>query len=340
MAGLFPVDITGGDLGALTTEEKAQLLEEVRMSRGILHTQQHRVPYIPTFNGESKSIDYMYWKALVQNLTLTHKDQAILQAIRKSLTGQPAQIVGNIGIACSLADVFSALDIAYDSVKDSATAWHEFYAAKQLQKETIIEWHTRLHKLWSQIPEPGSPDLHIKKKVWTGLYSESTKESSRHMYDNDDVSEAKFIKYLRQLIDSKTPATKSCNSLQPNDNPVDQLKSQVAALTSQLDRMRTTEHQSDKQPQKQTAIQQNNPPRWRQNSSPRWQQNNSPRWQQPQYDRPRHPHSYGYDYHPQPQYPSQFQPQYPQQFNQQYPAQYQQRPRYQGSSPRGHHSLN
>ena len=223
------VDITG-DVQEMSYDDKLRLLEEVRLSRELLKTQQNqaRIPHIPSFNGEPKGYDYKYWKGSIEILMPTYSETSILQAIRKSLTGQPAQIVGNMGIDCTLNQVLTALDTAYDPVFDTASAWQDFYSAKQLPKESIVEWHTRLTRLWEMIPDHGDPKQHIKTKLWSGLYSKNIKESSRHKYDDDSVSEREFVTYLRRLVDTKN--TRSCATVRENTE-VEDLRAQVVSLT-------------------------------------------------------------------------------------------------------------
>ena len=83
----------------------------------------------------------------------------------------------NMGIDCTLNQALAVLDTAYDPVFDTASEWQDFYSAKQLPKESIVEWHTRLTRLWKIIPEQCDSKQQIKTKLWSGLYSENIKES-------------------------------------------------------------------------------------------------------------------------------------------------------------------
>ena len=291
------VDITG-DVQDMSHDDKLRLLEEVRLSRELLKTQpnQARIPHIPSFNGEPKGYDYKYWKGSIEILRPTYSETSILQAIRKSLTGQPAQIVGNMGIDCSLNQVLAALDTAYDPVFDTASAWQDFYSAKQLPKESIVEWHTRLTRLWKMIPDHGDPKQHIKTKLWSGLYSENIKESSRHKYDDDIVSEREFVTYLRRLVDNRNQ--RSCATVVENTE-VDELRTQVASLTEQMRLMNNPKankqakgqhhEKHQQQQQSQVSVQQQNPQPFTHNSNSKYHQgyrqqfpNND--YQQPSYN--------------------------------------------------------
>ena len=165
-----------------------------------------------------------------------------MQAIRKSVFGQPAQIVGTLPVDCTRQTIINALDIAYDLILDAPTALQRFYNAKQSSRESVVEWHTRLIGIWSQIPGHGMAELHIKKRLWDGLHLDQLRESSRHQYDNDNVSEVDFVKYLRRLSEGKQTTHKATiNALQSTDqNENSELRLQIAALNARLDKMSTT----------------------------------------------------------------------------------------------------
>jgi len=246
-----PVDVSGGNLSDLSNEDQARLLEEVRISRQIITQQQQpplRTPNIPSFNGDgAKGIDYSYWKALVLSLQPNYSDVSLIQAIRKSAYGQPAQIIGTLPISCTLNDIFHALDTAYELVLDEPTAWQKFYNARQQVKEPIVDWHTRLTSMWSQIPNHGPALLNIKKRLWDGLSSDQMKESSRHQYDNDTVDEAAFVRYLRHLAESRASSSKvshSSNMLQ-HSQEVDELKKQVASLITAVESLKSHDSSPD-----------------------------------------------------------------------------------------------
>ena len=251
-----PVDLTGRDFDVLTQDERAKILEEVKINRAILAQQQHqsspRTPHIPTFNGDSsKGFDYQYWKGLIKSLRTSYTDASVIQAIRKSVTSQPAQIVGTLPVDCTLDTIFSALDTAYDLIHDAPTAWQRFYNAKQAPKESLVEWYTRLTGIWSQIPDHGAAELHIKMRLWDGLHLEQLKESSRHHYDNDKITEIEFVKYLRRLTEGKSlPVKPSVNSVQAEGVfDMSSMQVQIAALSSRIDSMNAP------------PTKQNNPPR-------------------------------------------------------------------------------
>ena len=93
-----PVDLSAGDIGKLSPIEQARLIEELRLSRQLLGRQsesQIRSPHLPPFSGDTtKGFDYIYWKDLITSLSLSYSDVSLIQAIRKAVSGQPAQIIG------------------------------------------------------------------------------------------------------------------------------------------------------------------------------------------------------------------------------------------------------
>ena len=183
----------------------------------------------PSFSGSTsnKGFEYNYWRDIVIGLRRSYTDINIIQGIRKAVSGQPAHIIGRLDIDCSLDNILEALNTVYGDVHDESEALQRFYSAEQSNKESIVDWHTRLSSIWSKIPKPGQPNLKIKKRLWVGLKSSALKESSRHIYDDDTISEVKLVKYLRQLEESKS-------SLSVNTLQVEELQAQVAALQCQV----------------------------------------------------------------------------------------------------------
>ena len=243
------VDLANRNITDMSNDEQKLVLEELKISRALLEYQQQqpqqlpRIPHIPTFTGDaSKGFDYQYWKGLIRSVEVNYTDASIIQAIRKSVSGQPAQIVGTLPIDCTLQTIINALDTAYDLILDAPTAWQRFYNAKQSSKESVVEWHTRLTAIWSQIPGHGMAELHIKKRLWDGLHSDQVRESTRHHYDNDDVTEVEFVKYLRRLVEGRQTGGKATlNAIQPADQQdASELRMQIAVLSSRLDALSTT----------------------------------------------------------------------------------------------------
>lgn len=225
-----PIDPAALDFANLTEEEIIRIREQLEVNRALLNNN-NRMPHVPSFNGEQKGYDFAYWRDLVFGLVPTYSEASIIQAIRKSITGQPAQIIGTLGVNCRLTDILGALDTAYGHVHDTAAAWQQFYNAKQKPNETVVEWHTRISNIWSQIPNHGDVELHIKKRLWDGLYSAHMKESARHKYDDDTVTPDAFMRYLRNLEPSKN--TKGCNAAQPE--ALDKVITQLNNLSTKVD---------------------------------------------------------------------------------------------------------
>ena len=146
------------------------------------------------------------------------------------------------------------------------------------------------------IPDHGDSKQHIKIKLWSGLYSENIKESSRHNYDDDSVSEREFVAYLRRRVDTRN--TRSCATVVENTD-VEYLRAQVVSLTEQMRLMnnpkpskQTIAQHHEKhhhQQQSQVSVQQQNPQQFTHNSNPRYhrgysQQFTNSDYQQPSYN--------------------------------------------------------
>ena len=99
---------------------------------------------MPTFTGDaSRGFDYQYWKGLIRSLEVNYTDASIIQAIRKSGSGQLTQIVGTLPVDCTLQTIINALDTAYDLILDAPTAWQRFYNAKQSSQKSVAHQTNR-----------------------------------------------------------------------------------------------------------------------------------------------------------------------------------------------------
>ena len=208
-------------------------------------TPRYRAPYLPSFSGDSKSGEYRNWKRAVLSAMDNFDEYTVIQAIRKSISSQPARIISNLDYDCSVDDIINALNNAYDDIHDDTLSWQVFYNATQNHKEDVIEWHTRLCSLWSNIPNnPINKEEKIKIRLWQGLRSDSLREPSRHKYDMDYVTVASLLKYLRQLENNKSSKSGFACGFVSRDTDSDvnviNLQKKVDELTAQLSKMKQT----------------------------------------------------------------------------------------------------
>ena len=273
----------------ISQEDSQRLLDEVRINRTIIDSQQNRSPYLPQFTGESKGCEFKLWKSAVNSIKTSYTTQSVIQSIRKSVQGNASKVLSNLPYDCTIEDILESLSTVYGEVTDSATSWQLFYSSKQGPKEDLCIWHTRLQSILYNIPDidKASSDIHLKTRLFHGLYSTTLKEQSRHKFDDDSIKEAELLKYLRKL-DTEKVVSKSMSSIS-TDSEFSDLQKQVASLSSELKQLKTREaklkkQKEDKKETKQCVCATENdqkPSSFRQNNFRGTHQNNNYR---PRYD--------------------------------------------------------
>jgi hypothetical protein len=237
-----------------------------------------RIPTLPIFSGEDslKGEDYSTWIHAVKGLVgeNIYTDQAIATAIRKSTSGQAAQVLRNVSYGASVTELLDELEIAYGEITTEATTWQHFYNAKQNKSESILAWYTRLQELLRKASAndgatPGhGKDKILKTQLWTNLTNLKQKEAARHKYDETGTA-VQLFKYLRQYKEEETNILKAATYLQTsNIGEVESLRQQVADLQLQLQQQQqgpfTTQNNDAEQPQQSQQLQHDQRSKFRQ----------------------------------------------------------------------------
>ena len=177
------------DLGTLTADEQIRLREEVRLAREYRLQQQgqHRVPILPVFSGDSSGVDFSHFKSAIDSITTSNNDASVLQAIRKSTSGQAAKVLAALDYTTSKDDVIATLEASFGKICDTASCWAEFYAASQHHKESLIEWRTRLFMLHQKTGNTIDSDLQMKTRLYQGLRDSRMKDQALFKYEDSSV---------------------------------------------------------------------------------------------------------------------------------------------------------
>ena len=123
MAEKINLPLNRRELDMLDDDEKDHLIDEFRINRQMLErmpaTPRYRAPYLPSFSGDSKSGEYRNWKRAVLSAMDNFDEYTVIQAIRKSISSQPARIISNLDYDCSVDDIINALNNAYDDIHEA-----------------------------------------------------------------------------------------------------------------------------------------------------------------------------------------------------------------------------
>ena len=151
---------------------------------------------VTTATGENQS----------KSLQSLKHDNTILQAIRKSISGTAAKVIGCLPFSSTIDKIIEGLDVSFGELKNDAANWQMFYNARQQKTESIIDWNIRLMDLWKKVPTATVPDTEadniIKAQLWIGLKTTDVKNASRHFNDNTDKSSSDLLLYIRGLEDT------------------------------------------------------------------------------------------------------------------------------------------
>ena len=196
------------DFKNLTEEQFQKMATEHALFQSMCSTTPTRSTlFLPHFSGDGKGCDYGYWKESVKSLqSLNHDNNAILQAIRKSISGTAAKVIGCLPFSSTIDKIIEGLDVSFGELKNDTANWQMFYNARQMKTESIIDWNVRLRDLWKKAPTATVSDTEtdkiIKAQLWIGLKSIDVKNASRHFNDNNDKSSSDLLLYIRRLEDT------------------------------------------------------------------------------------------------------------------------------------------
>ena len=154
----------------------------------------YNFPKLPIFSGseapQKGETTYEVWAFEVKCLKNVHDlpEHTLLQSIRNSLRGSARDMLIPLGELASVDDILEKLEGFYGIVSSGATLMQTFYSDFQKESESIVAYGTRLEQTLSRAVTYGHIELSAKdsilrSKFWTGLRSQTLKNSTRHLYD-------------------------------------------------------------------------------------------------------------------------------------------------------------
>ena len=191
---------TSTDWTNLTAEELTQLKEEVRISRELRQQTSQRLPYLPIFSGDG-GVKFAHYLSAIESSRAS--DQAITNAIRKSVTGSAAKVIESLDYSTSKDELVDQLKVNFQSVTTRTTAWERFYSATQGRAESLVEWRTRLHQLYRNTGTSTHDDGLLKDKLYQGLYNQKWKDLTAFRFEDQQASEADLFKLLRKTTEAQ-----------------------------------------------------------------------------------------------------------------------------------------
>ena len=107
--------------------------------------------------GRKEEATYDLWKYEVKCLLSegSHDDDAIMEAIRRSLEGEPARVTMRLGPKTTISNLLQKFDSIHGAVDVRERVLAQFYSERQQQDETVSDWSCRLEDLLAKAVELG-----------------------------------------------------------------------------------------------------------------------------------------------------------------------------------------
>lgn len=208
-------------------------------------------PRISMFSGDtSKDVTYDIWKYEVNSLLREHSHSlpVINRAIRKSLRGEAARVVVQLGEVVGIDEIIDRLDALYGSVESQELLLAKFYSSQQKEGESVASWACRVEELLSRASKQDEYDRRmnndmLKAKFWAGLL-QPLKDASRYKFDTVNRY-SEFLKAVRS-IESEVLSPKTDNvevkvkgqvkmAQATSNSEIDELKGMVKQLFVKFD---------------------------------------------------------------------------------------------------------
>ena len=225
------------------------------------------VPKLPTFSGSEEpqkgETTYEVWSLEVKCLQSSSvlPEPILLQSIRNSLKGSARSLLVPLEQNATVADILAKLDGFYANVSSSETLIQSFYSDYQKEAESVVSFASRIEQTLSRAVKSGhidgiAKDAMLRSKFWTGLKSQSLKNSTRHLYHTikDFPSLLHEIRKVDQEENSfkqtkkPTAQQQQCNQVtSDSENNTDVLLKSMKELMSRMEKMEERLDQQTKQ---------------------------------------------------------------------------------------------
>ena len=208
------------------------------------HLQSSYAPKVGCYSGSKDlgkgEINYPQWRHEVMCLVSEgYPVSTVLQSIRRSLRGTAAEVLLNMGIGVQPQEIIGKLDIVFGVVLTNEAILEEFYASRQRDRETAVQWGCRVERLLKQAKDQkairGETEYienMARTKLWSGLRDGKIKEALRHRFDSGE----EFVELLRQTcmveheFQSKLSARVNAQTIDQGNEKLNQILEKLSVL--------------------------------------------------------------------------------------------------------------
>ncbi|XP_062566718.1 uncharacterized protein LOC134229024 [Saccostrea cucullata] len=208
---------------------------------------------IAMFSGGKSDSTYELWRYEVTCLSKEgYSKDTIMNAIRRSLKGEPANVLMRLGPVSTIEEILQKFDSIYGNVLGTEDILAEFYSARQKSDEDCAAWSVRLEELLNQAVKkgkisPANANDMLRTMFYKGLRQE-LKDISGHIFqitpDFDKLRVAiRKIEMDHQpgiTVKPKQVIAKSAQST--TDERFSQIQAQIQQLSTQIQQMAKPQH--------------------------------------------------------------------------------------------------
>ena len=214
---------------------------------------------IAIFSGGKSDSSYELWRYEVMFLSKEgYSKETIMNAIRRSLKGEPANVMMRLGPGNSIDEILQKFDSIYGNVLGTEDILAEFYSARQKVGEDCAAWSVRLEDLLNQAVSkgkvsPSNANDMLRTMFYKGLRPD-LKDISGHIFQTTlDFDTLRIA--IRKLetdhqpdlsVKAKLPLAKAAQDV--TDERFNQIQAQLNQITSQIQQMNQPQPQSYYQP--------------------------------------------------------------------------------------------
>lgn len=209
---------------------------------------------IAVFSGGKSDSSYELWRYEVICLSKEgHSKETIMNAIRRSLKGEPANVMMRLGPVHTIEEILQKFDNIYGNVFGTEDILAEFYSARQKAAEDCATWSVRLEALLNQAITKGkvssaSANDMLRTMFYKGL-RQDLKDISGHIFHTTPDFDTLRVAIRKLETDHrpdssakpKQPLAKAAQTA--TDERFGQIQAQLNQLSSQIQQMNQP-HQS------------------------------------------------------------------------------------------------
>ena len=217
----------------------------------------HHIPKISCFSGDGSKQDTSYdlWRYEVDCLIKEkYSEEAIAQAIRRSLRGDAGKVAMRLGPEAKVDDILDKMESVFGSLERGEKVLEEFYSSTQRKDEDSMAWSCRLEEIFRKAVIKGVMNRYdandkLKSRYWNGLH-QWLKDISGYKYDQlTDFDELrKEVRLMEQEHSGKKTQSNmavSTGGATGQSSDIQELKGMIQQLTTKVNQLEKGNQKED-----------------------------------------------------------------------------------------------